>query len=275
MARLESQAVTMKGNMPVMKGDRTPDLVVYSYPKTGRTWLRFLLANYLSLVYYGDRPVTLQNVYEYVPNWDTNVHDRGMESYISVAGVPLVALSHTPPTPVSQMPTEALLVRDPRDTIVSHWHHANHHYQNEPLNLEEFVLKFGPAAIYGHSLEVLSNGTDGLLVFSYEEMHASAVDVLVALLSHACLDVNHEAVEVSVGRSTFSRMQVVEASYGIKNIDYDLSNPLARRVRRGVIGSHQDELPTWAGELVKEVHSVQLPWLRDLYEKHTAIGYYG
>lgn len=249
-----------------------PDLVIHSYPKTGRTWLRFLIANYLSLTAGNPQPITLQNVYDIVPNWDTEVHGRGMSGYSRKSTAAVIAMSHTPPSPSENFPI-ALLIRDPRDTLVSHWHHANHHYDNDLLTIEQFILSAGPEKIYSHALAVLSDATNSVHVLSYEEMHRSASSVLENLLTRAGLTVDAQALETSVEMSSFNRMQKIEAQYGMKNIAYDISNPLARRVRRGIIGSHRDELPMWVMGRVREVHAAQPAWLREVYEHLTGIGY--
>ena len=43
------------------------DRFVCGYPKTGRTWLRYMIANYLTGVYGIDVDITLANIYSVMP----------------------------------------------------------------------------------------------------------------------------------------------------------------------------------------------------------------
>jgi hypothetical protein len=50
-----------------------------SYPKSGRTWIRFALANLLTSIHHLDRSVDLGSLFELLPNMDGHEADPGKD----------------------------------------------------------------------------------------------------------------------------------------------------------------------------------------------------
>lgn len=47
---------------------RDLDALLMSYPKSGRTWLRFILANYFAAIVKTGEPVDLHTMFAFLPN---------------------------------------------------------------------------------------------------------------------------------------------------------------------------------------------------------------
>lgn len=228
-------------------------LLVVSHPKTGRTWLRFMLANYLKVQSADSAAtrVTLRNVYDFVPNFETEEHGRGLRAARRSARIPLMAMDHSLPNAEHANFALALLIRDPRDVAVSHWHHAKWHY-NSPViaaDASEFADENWVDTYFNHLSEWLTFRDfhpGRVRVLSYENLHAEPHETLTGLLLHAGIEPCEASVNLAVTASTFSQMRAVEVAYGMKGIEYDRSNVQALRVRSGKVGGYRDVLDSAA-----------------------------
>ena len=91
------------------------DCFLVSYPKSGNTWMRFLLANLLKTEDPGTPEIDFHSAVDYVPEYE--VHTQSLDS----APRPRMLKSHAPFDP--SFPKVAYLVRDPRDVYVSYFHY--------------------------------------------------------------------------------------------------------------------------------------------------------
>ena len=85
------------------------DTFIVSYPKSGNTWLRFIIANMLT-----KELVTMKNIDEFVPdiyNFKKQINAKGEPRFIKTHNVNL-----------KQYPKTIYIHRDYRDVLVSYYH---------------------------------------------------------------------------------------------------------------------------------------------------------
>lgn len=148
------------------------DVFLVSYPRSGNTWTRFLIGNFV----YQDEPVTF-----------TNVESRIPEIYLSPDRVlrrlprPRMLKSHECFDP--RYKRIIYIVRDPRDVVISYYHYAVKINWIEPeypiarfvprLIDGEFDVRGGWAASWSDhvmSWVCLRSASDGFLFLRYEDM---------------------------------------------------------------------------------------------------------
>ena len=238
--------------------NRVPSGIVASHPKTGRTWLRFMLAHYLGQCFglSNTEPLNMHNMYDIVPNYETDAHGRGFQRASVRTDIPLITMDHSRPCLYQHKNIPVvLLIRDPRDVAVSHWHHAKWHYANTdvPSRLSEFVSDAWANNFFEHFeswMRFHHARYSRLMITSYEAMHADTADQLAAVVRHMAISVSPDWIKRTVHASAFSRMKAIELKYGIRGIQYDQANRNARRVRSGTIGSHSGHLDSLAAERI-------------------------
>lgn len=95
------------------------DIYLVSYPKSGNTWLRFLIANVLKTHFEIDREVNFFSIHELIPDIHTSryLRERG---FFAEHNLPRIIKSHANYNPYYNR--VILLVRDPRDVCVSYYH---------------------------------------------------------------------------------------------------------------------------------------------------------
>lgn len=210
------------------------DAFLVSYPKSGRTWLRYLLSCYLAEVDELGFEPDLVTTFRVLPNFDRDPV-RGVGAF--VGGTPLVLVSHLAYTPRLFGGRPILfLVRDPRDVIVSAYFHATRHKGVFTGDMDAFLDD--PA--YGlPSLLSFLNGWAAILskrrhlVVSYEHMMSEPRTAVTAILAFLGLEVRPDALDRAISLARFDRMRDRERVQGIPGHQYDRSDDQSLRMRSG------------------------------------------
>lgn len=230
----------MRGRRGVRAAVRPDDVFVVSYPRSGVTWVGFMLANALKPD--PDEVLTLKDFGTYVPDlnpeyfWGTDVRSRSG----TVAGPRLFRI-HAPYDPAFR--NVVYLIRDPRDVIVSHYHYLRLTEDDFHLTLQQFVegrAYHWPCAWDEHVAGWLLRTYPyfGGLLVRYEDVHADPHTALERMLLHAGHRVPAERIERAVADSAFDRMQQIEQRHGLAHE----SRADERTVRKGRVGGWEEEL---------------------------------
>jgi hypothetical protein len=176
------------------------DVFLVSYPRSGNTWMRHLLANLL----HPEREWHHGNINEVMP--DLYVVGDTLDSYPR----PRIIKSHEPPGP--DYPKTVYLYRDGRDVAVScHNHEVTTRGYTGTFNrfIDEFLrgdVPFGPW--HEHVSGWLFGPHDSpLLPVRYEDMYADTPAALRRIAGFLGIDADADVVERAVERSTFDVLQ--------------------------------------------------------------------
>jgi len=215
-------------------GVRREDAFVASYPKSGTTWLRFMLGQLLS-----DREMDFDTVEAMIPmvGWHRDaprvLPDGGRlvkthESYRKVYRKAIY------------------MVRDGRDVAISYYHHQVRQGLFEG-DLSSFVARFldGRADGYGVWHEHAASWLDspiarqgGLLVVRYEELRRNPLDTMRQVVAMLDLATPDEVIRRVIETNTMERMRGKEASATVVKKKRD-DIPI---VRKGKPGEWRDVL---------------------------------
>ena len=215
------------------------DAFLISFPKSGRTWLRFLLSCYYAeAAGLGFQP-DLTTTFRVLPNFDFDPV-RGLDASVGTAGgraYPRVLVSHLPfseriflDRPV------AFLVRDPRDVLVSAYFHATRHKHVFAGGMDDFLgdRTYGIQAL----CRFLNGWAEALperkhLVLSYEQLQASPELQVERLLTFLGTTPDADVLRRAIAASRFDRMRALERRGGIPGHDYDREDDASLRMRNG------------------------------------------
>ncbi|MBL0373285.1 sulfotransferase domain-containing protein [Rhizobium sp. KVB221] len=224
------------------------DSFLVSYPKSGRTWFRYVLSHYFATVADVEEPVDLHNMFSIVPNFDLD----------PVRGIPAFRFTGTPGVVpriwVSHLEYRSslflrrpviMMVRDPRDVIVSAYFHATKHKHRYQGTLSDFIddQEQGMPAMCGY-LDGWARGIAGRPhhILSYEALTADAVAETRAVLQFLRSPVDEVALANAVEAGRFEAMQERERAEGLPAHEYDRSDTESLRMRRGQAGGFGDYL---------------------------------
>lgn len=222
------------------------DTVFISFPKAGRTWIRFFLAKYFELK--NKTPFDLE-LTEHKLLFSHNYFDI----YQDVPGVPSVMFQQQ-----LESKKVVLILRDPRDIAVSYYYHKKLRQKViHDLTIDEFLLSeiYGIERISVFMLQLLDYYEKDLfantVTISYEHLLADPLNVFERLLKFIGVEINHPVLVRAVNESSFKHMQEYELSTLSNNIqvpndrlglkDWD-GNKDALKVRYGKQGSFIEEL---------------------------------
>jgi len=183
------------------------DVMVTSYPKSGNTWTRFLIANLIT-----DKDVTFKNIEEIIPD----IYQWG-EKYLGSVTKPRVLKSHEYFDP--RCKKIIYIVRDPRDVAVSYWYHQLKFGSiSEGVMMDDFVDKFiagklDPFGSWGQNVGSwlgASEGDENFLLIRYEDLLKNSMSTME--LISAFLNLNHspERIAQAIERSSLSNMKSME-----------------------------------------------------------------
>lgn len=183
------------------------DTFIVSFPKSGNTWVRFLIAAILD----PNEEISFRNIEQRIPD----IHKS--RTSIKEMPSPRFIKSHT--RAFSSYPRFVYVVRDGRDAMISYYHYSINREWFEGSLLE--FLDSGVGLQYGswmqHTMEALDFADtypDRVLLVRYEDMLESTYDQAIRIADFCRLGSSRSAIGGAVERCSFSRLQEIERRRG-------------------------------------------------------------
>jgi alcohol sulfotransferase len=255
----------------------TTDAVLASYPKSGRTWFRFILSNYFAEVNRLDAAIDLHTTFSVVPNLDLDPQ-RGLPAFKYEhlrPTLPKIAVSHLPySSRLFQAKPVIFMVRDPRDVLVSSYFHATRHKHRFSGPIGVFLANPEQGAL--HLIRYLNGWAEGLpqhphFILSYEALSAEPEQMTASVLSFLKLKPDAAAIRRAVEFSRFEAMREIEKSDGIPGHEYDRSDNESLRMRKGVAGGYTDYLSSREIAWIEKVCDAELSAAAKLLLSNTGV----
>lgn len=239
------------------------DVFLVSFPKSGNTWTRFLLAN----LRFPDQPATWANIDRLIPD-PTGTTKKDFDKMPR----PRIIKSHDPYDP--RYPRVIYIVRDPRDVVVSQYHyHRKLKKIADDSPIETFVRRFlagetCPHGSWGQNVVTwvaTSEGSPRFLMLRYEDMVADTARELRKIVAFLNLSTTPEQIAQAVERSSADQMRKLEKEqpHGL----YKGSRKDMSFVRAAGSGGWRKDLPT---PMVEKIEAAWGPLMQHLgYELAT------
>ena len=230
------------------------DLFLVSYPRSGNTWLRFLLANVL-------RPgetVTFGTMARVVPD----VYDEP-DAALRKLPRPRALKSHEPYDP--RYPSVLYLVRNPVDVAVSYYHYLiRTRVLDDGFDLHRFVDAFVGGSLDGfgtwgdHVAGWLDarEGDERFVVLRYEDLLGDASLAVREMLRLLGAARDEAEVQAAVARSSADELRRLERETGAELPTFRASRLDKPFIRAARVGAGAEELPP---ELVAQIADAWAP----------------
>ncbi len=210
------------------------DTFLVSYPKSGNTWVRFLLANLI----YPNETVGFANINRLLPA--PGVLSR---RFLRKLPRPRILKSHEPFD--VRFRKVIYLVRDPRDDAVSEYHFdLKKRYIEPDVTLEQFVKRFikGETSPYGSWWEHAASwiaarqGNPAFLLVRYEDLLSDPIGETGKIAEFLGIQAGPDRLEAAVQRSSADQMRKLEKQQadqwtGTKNTRKEI--PFVRAAKSG------------------------------------------
>jgi hypothetical protein len=244
------------------------DTFIVSYPRSGNTWTRFLVANLV----HPEPPVTFANIERLIPDCEA------MSSrYVKRIPRPRIIKSHEYFDP--RYKKVIYIVRDPRDVALSYYDFVRKYRQIEdsyPLTrfVSDFVAGRLSSADWGTWGENVAswvytrNGRPEFLLLRYEDMLSDTESELSKVVRFLGIQTTRERLIAAVERSSANRMRKLEATQGDQWIATKNKRSDIPFVRTASSGLWKEKLPASA---IAEIESAWGPLMQELgYQLTTA-----
>jgi hypothetical protein len=208
------------------------DVVIVGYPKSGNTWFQELISAVVHGVSPAHAPPALQQIL---------VPDMHKQLFYKRFGARMFFKSHH--LPRSEYRNVVYLLRDGRDAMVSFYHYlAAYQSKVNLLDLVQTARDIPQGKWHAHVNAWLENPYKArMLVIKYEDTKKDAVTELGRLCAFLGLERERDHLEVAARECDFQKMQKKEIAQG-DGRSFWPKDKLFRR--RGVVGSHKDEMPS-------------------------------
>ncbi len=219
---------------------------VFSYQKSGRTWLRFILANYFNLKFGLNANPDLTSMFSIMPNdWSGDIKGEGAYNYSDDKRFPLIIFSHKKPDQNSLFKKEKgiLLLRNVFDVVVSEYFHTSGFLKMPSDGMDSFVKseKVGLARYVAY-INSWAGACEDIKIITYEDLHKNAFEIAKTVLSFLGVKPDKDFLIKSIELSSFKNMSELEKKKGIPGAKGDYSKKESRRMRKGEIGGGRDYL---------------------------------
>jgi Sulfotransferase domain len=191
------------------------DTFLTSYPRSGNTWTRFLVGNFLN----PNEPVTFLNVERLVPDMY-----KTADWFLRRLPRPRILKSHE--CFDARYRRVIYIVRDPRDVAISNYHwEMKLRSIPEGCPIEEFVLRWmdgtywrriGSWADHVNSWMATRQGHESFMLMRYEDLQENPRSELAHVARFMGLNPDPKRIDQAIERSSAANMRKMEETQGKK-----------------------------------------------------------
>lgn len=223
-----------------------PTAVIASYPKSGRTWVRFILANYFNNLFNLGLNIDLHNFFSVLPN-DIPEGITGIKAYNyhNKSDIPYIQFSHKKRNKLPAHGKFILILRSPFDTLVSDYFQNTKHLRTYEGDIKSFIRnsRLGIQRLCNYlndwSMDILNKK---IHLISYESLSQDTFLIMKGMLEFLEVRVNETYLKEAINASEFKSMQSLEQKQGMPNQGYDLNENNALRMRESGSGRYKKHL---------------------------------
>lgn len=186
------------------------DTFIVSYPRSGNTWVRFLVANLL----HHTEAVSFTNIEKFVPDCEAK-----SSRYMKKVSRPRVIKSHEYFD--HRYPRVLYIVRDPRDVVLSYYDfERKYRHIDDTYPLPKYVSDFVAGRLssrcwgtWGENVGSWTSsrmGQESFLLLRYEDMKEDASVAVREIAEFFNIHAEEEGIKTALDRSSAQRMRQLE-----------------------------------------------------------------
>jgi hypothetical protein len=248
------------------------DTFIVSYPRSGNTWTRFLIANLV----FPDRNVDFTNIEKLIP-------DTTSQANLTLKRTPRPRIIKTHEYFDHRYPKTIYIVRDPRDVVLSYYEfHRKYMHIDDSVKLEEFVTDFVSGRLksewgtWGENVAswVHARGQNpSFLMLRYEQMLKDTVAELGRVATFMAIEPEPGRLQKAVELSSADRMRKLEKVQDdewLKTLGYVVRQAQKQKKRKDIPFVGGAKGGGWRTSLPEScIHQIESLW----GELMTTVGY--
>lgn len=227
------------------------DTFIVSYPKSGNTWMRFILSN---LLYSNEADVNFHTAKDFIPDFEVHKNE------VSKLSRPRMMKSHAVYN--SNFSNVIYLVRDVRDVYISYYHYVLKTLPNG-TSLSKFIRDADNATDNwsNHFNSWKTNKKSRILYIKYEDLlenPQNEIQRVVDFLEIACTE---EEIAQAIEKSSFENMSNIEDEKGRPFLNDKHKANATKFIRSGKKGEWRNVLSNDDIEFLNTRHKDLLTFL--------------
>ncbi|MEM7591328.1 MAG: sulfotransferase domain-containing protein [Cyanobacteria bacterium P01_A01_bin.83] len=194
------------------------DIFLVSYPKSGNTWIRFLIANALRFHFQIDREVNFFTIRDIIPGIKSGNNNFSPLGPFGIPSIPRIIKSHAAYNPYYDR--VILLVRDPRDVVKSYYFYLQNYVSSisPETSISSFIRdrKYGVNNWSEHTKSWLlkeNNSRQIIRVFQYENFVKNTKENLRDLMNLIGLELDDLTLQQAIDFSSKEAMRNSEIKH--------------------------------------------------------------
>ena len=254
---IRSKQKRIKARSEFQSASRQTDVYLVGHPKSGNTWLAYMLGIVLNAEKHDE--VTLANISQYVPN--IHNHDEKIAEFNHLDS-PRVFRNESPVFP-DLYPKTIYIVRDPRAVLLSYYHHSQHATKQPQRTLEvciDEMLEYGcikswEPALMRWDTQVMQwlkrSESQPVKVIRYEDLVEDRRDNFKDVIDFAGISCDENLLSLAVEKGEFKSMQKDEMQHGAESYPGEKGSK-GYFVRKGKIDSWKKEM---SGDIISKIEN--------------------
>lgn len=188
---------------------RPNDVVLASYPKSGSSWVRFILANLLTQ----SGEVDFLSTQLLVPE----LSKQSLKHGIDFESLPSPRILRTHALRFPESPRAVYLLRDGRDVMVSYYFHYKkfHEFAGTFLDFLESDIRRAEWEEHVESWLFQDGRSEDVCVCRYEDLIADAFSEMKKMAEFIGLQFSDEQLRRAIEQSSIEKMRAVEQAKGL------------------------------------------------------------
>jgi len=224
------------------------DVFIVTPPKCGTTWMQQIV--------HGLRTrgsMDFDEISSVVP-WINMAHDMGIDIYAPQAANPKAFKTHTPLNEVPKGGKYIVVLRDPKDALISHYHFfENFFFEKGSIDIETFAKEhYIPGRdVYKHITALWGQHQDeNVLALCFEDMKRDLAGTVEKVAGFIGMPMDQELMDIVVKQSDIKFMQEHKDQFEDHLVRKARSGPMRlpldgqlNKVRNGQVGDSNNALP--------------------------------
>ncbi len=240
-----------------IKNLRGSDIFIVGHPKSGNTWITFMMAIILFSDY--QNKINIANIGSYAPV----IHGRDSDIVKCKSFTNTRIFRNEWPVYEKYYPKTIYLIRDPRAVLVSYYNMFKIYFNRNDVSLDEFVTEYlsngyiqSWEPVMRWDRQVLfwldkQSRHQNTLIVKYEDAVADRRTTVERIAKFSEVDCPEKLIEKAIERGEFSSMQADEKKHGAESYPGQISNR-GKFIRKGKVDGWKEELnANTAGKIEK------------------------
>ncbi|WP_456377842.1 sulfotransferase domain-containing protein [Lutibacter sp.] len=208
------------------------DTFIVSYPKSGNTWVRFILANLI----YGDKEdITFHTAKKFIPDYEAH-----KDELVDLKR-PRIIKSHS--LYKQEFNKIIYIIRDVRDVYISYYHYLKKRLPKEKT-ISEFIIDIDNKddRWANHYNSWATNKTENILIIKYEDLLDNTFYEINKILDFMKLRYEDIEIKDAIAKSSFNNMKQIEEKHGRPFLTKEAEKNSTPFVRSGKKGNWRNVL---------------------------------